>query len=469
MESILSFFLCGQGVRLSVECVSNGVFHVVVASPAVARFLLRSGPKHCERFQLGFHASLPAARDAAAAVTLAPTPPPPRKRRARRRKPAWSRLPASSVGFGGKSLIPLPRAGNLESLRASTAVAQPVPSPFKEAASAAAPLPPYTGEPMHPPLEPNATSYGAPPSPAANRVGCFNAPAATPAPRSYLDVASSPPSPCPKTPAAPFKLLSLDGCFRCLSPLHLVRECRDPIRCRACGRSGHRRRECTMPFPQPTFVPTVRTPRPAAAVTAPPRRVTPYPSALSSPLSPSPSARRARSLSPPRRMGPLFEVGESSHPPIPEEERLIHVVEPPQPTRAEPVGSLVDDEEEVESGDDSDEPPDEVFMPPDDMFTARCMAVAYVELLPPFTSPGAAIAEAIFTELPGLHVTLVPSSLGDMYAKFLSEEESWPFSTSLSTLTGLPFALCARRKPTASPVTCSGSLSSWFGECRRST
>jgi hypothetical protein len=122
-------------------------------------------------------------------------------------------------------------------------------------------------------------------------------------------------------------------------------------------------------------------------------------------------------------MGPLFEVGESSHPPIPEEERLIHVVEPPQPPRAESVGSLPDDEEEVESGDDSDVPPDEVFMPPGDVFAARCMAVAYVESLPPFTSPGAAIAEAIFSELPGIHVTLVPSSLGDMYAKFLSEED----------------------------------------------
>jgi hypothetical protein len=124
----------------------------VVASPAVARFLLRSGPKHCVRFQLGFHASLPAARDAAAAVTLAPPPLPPRKRRARRRKPAWSRFPASSVGFGGKGLIPVPRAGIQGTLRASTAVASPVPSPFKEAASGAAPLPPYTGEPMPPSL-----------------------------------------------------------------------------------------------------------------------------------------------------------------------------------------------------------------------------------------------------------------------------------------------------------------------------
>jgi hypothetical protein len=208
----------------------------------VARFLLRSGPKHCERFQLGFHASLSTARDAAAAVTLAPPPLPPRRRRARRRKPAWSRFPASSVGFGGKGLIPLPRSSMRETLRASTAVASPVPSPFKDLASAAAPLPPYAGEP-------NAPRYDAPQSPAANRVGSFNAPAATPSPRSYLDVANSPPMPCPKTPAAPFKLLSLDGCFRCLSCQHLVRECRDPIRCRACGRSGHRRRECTMSFP----------------------------------------------------------------------------------------------------------------------------------------------------------------------------------------------------------------------------
>ncbi|KAK1679903.1 hypothetical protein QYE76_040751 [Lolium multiflorum] len=71
-----------------------------------------------------------------------------------------------------------------------------------------------------------------------------------------LEVASSPPTPCPKSLANPFKLLSLDGCFHCLSTLHQVRECRDPVRCRGCGRSGHRLRECTMMFPQPTFIPT---------------------------------------------------------------------------------------------------------------------------------------------------------------------------------------------------------------------
>jgi hypothetical protein len=53
-------------------------------------------------------------------------------------------------------------------------------------------------------------------------------------------------------------------------------------------------------------------------------------------------------------------------------------------------------------------------MPPGNVFAARCMAVAYVESLPPLTFPGATIAEAIFSELPGLHVSLVPSSLGDM-------------------------------------------------------
>ncbi|KAM0919124.1 hypothetical protein ACQ4PT_008507 [Festuca glaucescens] len=57
------------------------------------------------------------------------------------------------------------------------------------------------------------------------------------------------------------------------------------------------------------------------------------------------------------------------------------------------------------------------------MAAARCMAVAYVENLPPFFSPGAAIAEAIFSELPGLQVALVPSSLRDMYVRFLSEED----------------------------------------------
>jgi hypothetical protein len=54
------------------------------------------------------------------------------------------------------------------------------------------------------------------------------------------------------------------------------------------------------------------------------------------------------------------------------------------------------------------------------MDAARRIAVVYIDNPPPFLSTAAAIVEAISAELPGLHVTMVPSSLGDMYAKFLS-------------------------------------------------
>jgi hypothetical protein len=36
-------------------------------------------------------------------------------------------------------------------------------------------------------------------------------------------------------------------CYWCLSPEHCVLGCRDPLRCAACGRVGHRRRTCELP------------------------------------------------------------------------------------------------------------------------------------------------------------------------------------------------------------------------------
>ncbi|KAM0827544.1 hypothetical protein ACQ4PT_068131 [Festuca glaucescens] len=419
MGEILSFFLCGSDGRLAPSAVATNVFHVLVASPAVASFIVSAGPKHCARFGLGFHGALDSAVGAAAELSAA-APPVIRShaRRRRRPKPVWSHLPAFSVGFGGEGLLPLPRAQVLASLPSPNAVPSEVSSSFKEDASSA-PLSPYAGvpRPAHAALEPSAI----PGSPATRSSAEINAPT-SPAPRSYLEAARCPAAPQPKTPSAPLKTLnlSLDGCFRCLSSLHLVRECRDPIRCRGCGRSGHRLRECTMPFPQPTFVPTITTPSPPAA---PRRPATPYPSALPSPLPFSVGGRRARSASPARRASPLFEVGESSRQnAAPALERVIPMVEPPRQGLPDP-GPLAVGEEEVESDDSAFEPPAEVFMPPGDMEAARRMAVVFIDALPPFTSPSSAFAEAIFTELPGLHVTGVGSSIGDLYARFLSEDD----------------------------------------------
>jgi hypothetical protein len=86
----------------------------------------------------------------------------------------------------------------------------------------------------------------------------------------------------------------------------------------------------------------------------------------------------------------------------------------------EPLG---EDEEEVESDEDSILPLLEVFMPPGDMEAAHRMDVVYIEGLPPFSSPFAAFAEAMFLELPGLYVSGFGSSIGDLYAKFQSEED----------------------------------------------
>jgi hypothetical protein len=90
-------------------------------------------------------------------------------------------------------------------------------------------------------------------------------------------------------------------------------------------------------------------------------------------------------------MGSLFEVGESTSAPVPAEERIAVMVEPLRLTRAVSPPPLADDEEEVQSGDSSNESaagPDEVFMPPGDMAAPRRMAVAYVDNLPPFFSLG---------------------------------------------------------------------------------
>jgi hypothetical protein len=52
------------------------------------------------------------------------------------------------------------------------------------------------------------------------------------------------------------------------------------------------------------------------------------------------------------------------------------------------------------------------------MDAARRMAVLYIDNLAPFVASAGSIAE-----LPGLHVSLVGSSIGDMYAKFLFTDD----------------------------------------------
>jgi hypothetical protein len=101
----------------------------------------------------------------------------------------------------------------------------------------------------------------------------------------------------------------------------------------------------------------------------------------------------------------------------------------------------------------------EVFMSAGGMDAARRMDIVYAGSLAPFASHAGAIVEAIYSELPGMYVTLVPSFIGDMCTKFLSVEDRelainhHPFSTS----TVPPFISSARRRRTASPVPWIGS------------
>lgn len=90
----------------------------------------------------------------------------------------------------------------------------------------------------------------------------------------YLEVALTPPRPVASKAKTLKPIVAANVCFRCLASDHHVRDCRDPIRCRRCFRSGHRSYNCTMPLAkllswgrrQPPTVPIPALHRPMHAV-----------------------------------------------------------------------------------------------------------------------------------------------------------------------------------------------------------
>lgn len=67
-----------------------------------------------------------------------------------------------------------------------------------------------------------------------------------PRPRTYLQAVLSPAKPQPRKLPPLLPLPTNRACFRCLATDHVVRDCRDPVRCRVCRGSGHRAHDCTL-------------------------------------------------------------------------------------------------------------------------------------------------------------------------------------------------------------------------------
>jgi hypothetical protein len=85
------------------------------------------------------------------------------------------------------------------------------------------------------------------------------------------------PARVPKIPLPPPSFAtSLPHCFRCLDLDHCVADYKDPVRCRGCGRSGHRYPDCPRCLRRATSIPELPL-RGASRHWSTPRPPTPYP------------------------------------------------------------------------------------------------------------------------------------------------------------------------------------------------
>ncbi|KAK1617520.1 hypothetical protein QYE76_023037 [Lolium multiflorum] len=246
VESLLAFFFCPPPNRLRVSQVAPAVFRFCVACSAVADFIVAVGGEQTGRFGLRFHASLETVMDAAHGLPARAPPIKRRRRRSKKPRPPWAQCPMDSRRCGGPPLLPTPCTFECAELCPPAAVtsdeASPLAAPASATGQSAVPSPRgMDSSHVAASIEPCASVMATPPSPAPapstaltpRPPTSFNAAA----PRSYLEALLTPaPPPRPSSPRTPPIFLSLDGCFRCLSPRHQVRDCRDPVRCRGCGR-----------------------------------------------------------------------------------------------------------------------------------------------------------------------------------------------------------------------------------------
>nr|XP_020170394.2 protein transport protein sec31-like [Aegilops tauschii subsp. strangulata] len=271
VSSLMSYFFCAPPERLRAAQVAPRVFSVQVASAAVARFLATVSPGLLVAVNLGVHASLAEAEADAASS---------RKCAARVRCLLHPPAVVASAATRRPRLKPLsirchiPAAPQRPSLL-------PLPAPLNTA--------------------PSCDWPGLDPEVADTRLDC---------PASSHLVALKGGTACD----AGEPELSLNGCFRCLSARHYVKDCRDPVRCRRGRVSGHRASSprCAMAPKRSNAPPPKAASFPGRTGAAPPppparRQSTPYPRAR-----PSVSPGRSSPIQPRR-----LEVGESSSAPPP--------------------------------------------------------------------------------------------------------------------------------------------------------
>lgn len=199
---------------------------------------------------------------------------------------------------------------------------------------------------------------------------------------------------------------------------HQIAACRDPIRCRSCGRQGHRSRQCSAPplpvskshSPPPSLsaLPALSPALVAAAPTAIPsvslrHRASPHSSAcsrLSLPLPPPPP----HDLPPP---APLPTLTTSSTP-------------PPDPS---PVSAPSESAGSGSLGGPCRQGSLDVFLPPGRHAAAAVFAFASLTSQSAIQAPTPFIWEAIRAALPDINLEVLPYSLGSLLVRFQSAGE----------------------------------------------
>jgi hypothetical protein len=226
VKNSLCHRLAPRPSRLSVVRVQVAVFVVTVSSKRFADALVVTGALQLADVRLFFHPSLEAAL---LAVSWLPPFVPTACRSVR--IPTASFTEPRTCSPNGVTPAVLPSVAPPVQIRLGS-----VPANLLRAAPMPLPSLPGTGGALARPVAPAATALRDFTQRGVNAQR----------PRTYLEAALSPPAPKPSPVSTRILLNPARGCFRCLATDHQVAACRDPVRCRRCGASGHRSNRCKM-------------------------------------------------------------------------------------------------------------------------------------------------------------------------------------------------------------------------------